>query len=36
MHIEPVECHRLYPPDHVLRERDERIERGTGPLQTQM
>jgi hypothetical protein len=25
-HIEPVECHRLYPPDHVLRERDERIE----------
>ena len=24
--IEPVECHQLYPPDYVLRERDERIE----------
>ena len=24
--IEPVESHRLDPPDHVLRERDERIE----------
>jgi hypothetical protein len=25
-HLGAVERHRLYPPDHVLRERDERIE----------
>ena len=24
--IEPVECHQLYPPDYVLRERYERIK----------
>ena len=25
-HIEPVECHRVYPPERVLRGRDERTE----------
>jgi hypothetical protein len=25
-HVEPAECHRVYPPERVLRERDERVE----------
>jgi hypothetical protein len=32
-HIEPIECHRVYPPERVLRERNERVEqwhRGRG------